>query len=98
MASNSNFSLVIVGIASFIGGVATGLLIAPSSGKEARQWIKGQASDTAKWVDKTGHIAVEKAEKKLESIKSGLKVEVEKNIPDLYKATEDLHLNEEELS
>lgn len=97
MASNSNFSLALVSIASFVGGIAVGMLMAPKSGTENRKWVREQAEGAAKWVDKQGHEALHKAEDTLDSIKNNIKEEYEKSIPNLYKATEKIHLEEDDL-
>lgn len=97
MAKNSNFSLIIVAAASFVGGVAVGMLVSPRSGKENREWISEHATDVADWVDKRGHEALHFAENRIDSIKQNLQEEYKKAVPDLYEATEDLHLNEDDV-
>lgn len=47
MAENNNggdvFEKVLIAGLAFLGGVAVGMLFAPKSGRENRQWVKDQA-------------------------------------------------------
>lgn len=97
MAKNSNFSLLIVAAASFVGGAAVGLLVSPRSGRENREWLSDQATDVADWVDKKGHDALNYAENRIDSIKHNVQEELKKAVPDLYEATEDFHLNDDDV-
>ncbi len=89
MANNSNFSLAVVAVASFLGGVAEGKLLAPKSGKENREWLKHKGSEVKDWVEEKGTKAIHKAGEKISHLRE--------NIPDLYSATEDLHLKESDV-
>lgn len=89
MANNSNFSVAVVAVASFMGGVAVGMLLAPKSGKENREWLKHKGSEVKDWVGEKGSQVIHKAGEKISHIRE--------NIPDLYSATENLHLKESDV-
>lgn len=89
MANNSNFSLAVVAVASFVGGVAVGMLLAPKSGKENRAWLKHKSGEVKDIVVEKGAKVIRKAGEKIEHLKE--------NIPDLYAATEGLHLKENDV-
>ena len=80
---------LITGIAAFAGGVITGLLLTPKSGKENRQWIEDKS-----------HKILEDGEKKIGEVYQGESDTgkwIKDNLPDLYEATELLHFEDEEL-
>jgi gas vesicle protein len=77
---------LLTGLAAFAGGVVTGLLLTPKSGKENRQWIENQS-----------HRLLEDGEKKIGQVSRNIKKSVKENLPDLYEATELLHFEDEEL-
>jgi cysteine synthase len=89
MASNSNFSVAVAALASFVCGVAVGMLIAPKSGRENRQWLKHKGGEVKDWIEEKGTKVIQKASEKLEQIRE--------NLPDLYAATEDFHLKENDV-
>lgn len=89
MANNSNFSIAIVAVASFVGGVAVGMLLAPKSGRENREWLKHKGGEVKGWISEKGAEVIHKAEEKF--------VHLKESIPDLYAATEDLHLKENDV-
>lgn len=95
--SNSTLTVVLATAGAFFTGVAVGLLLSPRSGKENRRWIKEQAEDLTDWVDQHSKEAYHLTENKFNHLKSDVKKKIKDTIPDLYEATEDIHLNEAEL-
>lgn len=95
--SKSKLELLFAVAGSFAGGFLLGLLMAPKSGKESRDWITKQTDDVTDWIDKKGKEAIQSTEKQLHSISSNIRSNVKKSIPDLYSATEGLSFEEEEL-
>ncbi|MEO9887509.1 MAG: YtxH domain-containing protein [Balneola sp.] len=77
---------LLTGLAAFAGGVVTGLLLTPKSGKENRQWIEDKS-----------HQLLEDGEKRIGQVSKNIKKSVKENLPDLYEATELLHFEDEEL-
>ena len=97
-SSNSKLGLLLVAASSFVGGFALGLLLAPKSGKENREWLAHQAEGAAGWVDKKSHEAREKTGEQLAKIKESVRQGVKNSVPDLYEATENIHLDEDDLA
>lgn len=77
---------LLTGLVAFAGGVVTGLLLTPKSGRENRQWIEDKS-----------HKILEDGEKRLGAVSKNIKKNVKENLPDLYEATEILHFEDEEL-
>ncbi|WP_018128238.1 YtxH domain-containing protein [Balneola vulgaris] len=88
---------LLTGLVAFAGGVIAGLLLTPKSGRENRQWLHDQSEDAKEWLEGKSHRLLEEGEKKIEQVSRNLKKSVKENLPDLYEATETLHLDEEEL-
>ena len=91
MASQSTISKLLLAATSFAGGMALGLLLAPRSGKENREWVNSQATELSNWAVKQQGDLVNKGEKQFKNIKSKVNRGIKDNVPDLYEATE--HLN-----
>jgi len=85
---------IVTAVASFSAGVVVGMLITPQSGRENRRWISEHSSDAKHWVEDHGHRIIEKSEERLGKISEGIK----DAIPDLYEATEDIHLDDADMS
>jgi len=90
MATSTNkLEIILISLASFTTGLAMGMLLAPKSGKESREWLQGQADNAVDWLDEKGHEAIKNTEKKIRQVKE--------SIPDLYTATEELNLDDDDL-
>lgn len=89
MANNSNFSIAVVAVSAFVGGVAVGMLLAPKSGRENREWLKHKGGEVKDWISEKGTNVLHKTSEKIEHLKE--------SIPDLYAATEDLRLKENDV-
>lgn len=85
MASKT-LSFVVVAGGAFLGGLALGLLISPQSGRENRAAIRRKSNDVARYVSQQSN-----------KLRNDVKREVKKAIPDLYEATTQLDLDENDL-
>ncbi len=73
------FEKVLIAGLAFLGGVAVGMLFAPKSGKENRQWVKSQAGKIKDSAINLG----KKAEDKLNDMRDKMSGEkVHSNYPD----------------
>lgn len=90
MAAYSNkLEILLISMASFATGLTIGMLMAPKSGKESREWLQGQADQAVDWLDEKSQEAIHSTSKKIRQVKE--------TIPDLYSATEDLDLDDDDL-
>jgi gas vesicle protein len=97
LAQERAIELAIVTIASFVTGIVVGLLFSPRSGRENRAWINDQVDHLGDWVSETGQKTVFRANKELDELRSKVKKGIDKAVPNLYKATEKLEIDEAEL-
>lgn len=97
MARTSSIGLLITAAATFTAGYAVGLLMAPRSGRESRELIKKKSKDALHWAEEMSHEVVEESEKKIHEINEKVHKKVKDAIPDLYEATEDILLSEDEV-
>lgn len=97
MSKKSSIGTFFLTAGAFAGGVITGLLLAPKSGRESREWIHNQADEVADWVDAQGKKAVHDAEERVKHLKEDVEGNLKKNFPDLYEATQEIGLRDEEL-
>lgn len=95
--TKTTITVVLATAGAFFTGLAVGLLVAPRSGKENRKWLKQQAGDITDWVDHQSKEALQHTEDKFNHLRDDVKKRIKNAIPDLYEATEDIHLNESEL-
>lgn len=84
---------LVLSVAGFSAGIAAGILLAPGSGKENRRWMQEQAQEARQWMGHTGGRLLKDSEVRLQQIRTGVK----DMLPDLYEATEELDLKEDEL-
>ena len=94
---NTPFKIALTALASFAGGYIVGLLTTPQSGKENRDWIKENADDARHWIEEKGHDLKTEGEKRIDEVATTIKQSVKDSIPDLYEATENITLNDDEL-
>lgn len=97
MATNNTLKLIAFTAGAFLGGIVTGLLISPKSGSENRKWINDNKDELSHWADRKGHEFKTKTDEQLSHLKENVKNSVKKSVPDLYEATEDLGLKDEDL-
>jgi gas vesicle protein len=98
MATNNTLKLIAFAAGAFLGGVVTGLLISPKSGPENRKWISDNTDDLSGWADRKGREIKTKTDKQVNHLKENVRKSVKKTVPDLYEATEDLGLKDEDLA
>jgi gas vesicle protein len=94
---NKIFEIAAVTILSFAAGLVAGMLFAPKSGRENREWINNQVSELGDWVNETGHKSVSMARKELNVLRGKVKKGLDKTVPNLYSATDGMELEEKDL-
>ena len=94
MKKHSTLTKLLLATSSFAGGIALGLLLAPNSGRRNRAWVQTHASDVADWIDEKGKQALDSGNKQLKHFRSQVHRNIQKNVPDLYHATEHIDLDE----
>lgn len=92
MEQKTKISSIFWATTSFIGGVAVGLLLSPKSGNENRMWISDHTSELANWLSEQRKSAKDKSNKELQRFRKNVQQGIRQNVPDLYEATEDLDL------
>ncbi len=86
---------ILTGIFAFAGGLVTGLLLTPKSGRENRRWVSDHTRATKSWIEDKSNQIVEDSEKRIDQVSKGIKKTVHDNLPDLYEATETLNFSDE---
>lgn len=79
---------------SFIGGLAAGLLLAPNQGTKNRAWLSKDASEIGRWAKLQKRIARLKGNRELSKIQQNVHQGLRYHIPDLYEATDNISLSE----
>lgn len=90
-------TMLVITLASFTAGVVAGMLLSPKSGKENRAWINENSRRAGAWINRKGQESVEKAKLELEQLKRRVSEQVDKAVPNLYAATENIALNDRDL-
>lgn len=94
MAKRSLLAKLLVMATSFAGGMALGILVAPKSGRENREWVNRQTSEFTDWVDGQSRDVLNKSTKKVNKAKEKVQRGIKKNVPNLYDATEEIRLDD----
>lgn len=94
MAKRSSFTQLLLTASSFAGGMALGMLLAPRSGKENREWINDHTTELADWVDDQGKEVLNKSSRHLSRVRRKVRRGIKDNLPDLYDATEEIKLDD----
>lgn len=97
MATNNTIKFIAFAAGAFLGGVITGLMISPKSGPENRKWITDNTDELSGWADRKGRELKSRTDEQVSHLKENVKKSVKKTVPDLYEATEDLGLKDEDL-
>jgi len=84
-------------ITSFGTGFILGLLAAPKSGKENREWLSSNADEAKHWLGEKGTSLKREGEKRISGVAKDIRKTVKEAVPDLYEATEDLRLEKSDL-
>ncbi|HEX6981160.1 MAG TPA: hypothetical protein VF181_00195 [Balneolaceae bacterium] len=94
MTQESNIKPILIATASFVGGMAAGLLFAPKNGHRNRAWLSKQTSCLSRWVDKRRKIAADKSSKEFHKLHQNFHNGLKRSIPDFYEATERISLSD----
>jgi gas vesicle protein len=94
MGRKTNFLLATT---SFIGGIATGLLLAPKKGSQNRAWVTDNATELANWVDTQSRFARIKSNRKLRKIRRNVQQGISQHIPNLFEATQNIDLSKNDI-
>lgn len=89
MSGKPLISTFFLATTSFLGGIAVGVLLNLDKEKD-RGWI----SD---WLDNRGAVILEKGNKSINTVRRNISKEIENNIPDPYKATENIPLKDSKI-
>lgn len=84
---------VLMSMAGFSAGIATGLLLSSKRGGELRETVSIQSEELKAWVDDKKVKFLSESELKINSISKKL----QSLIPDLYEATSSINFEEEDL-
>lgn len=90
---NNKMRVLLTSLVTFTGGLIVGALMAPKSGKENRVWIHDSSKELKNWAELKGSQLIEQGESFTDEVKRSLK----NPLPDLYKATENLQLDNDDL-
>jgi gas vesicle protein len=90
-------TMLMITLASFTAGVVAGMLLSPKSGKENRAWINENTRRAGHWINRKGQESVEKARVELDQLKRRVSEQVDKAVPNLYTATENIALSDKDL-
>ena len=85
------------GLAVFAGGIVTGMLLTPKSGKENRKWLQEHSEEAKHWIEDRSNRILEDSEKRIGQVSKNIQKSVKENLPDLYEATEALQFEDDEL-
>lgn len=88
---------ILLAATSFIGGLATGLLLAPKKGSRNRAWVTDHATELAYWADTQHKNAWRKGNSKLRRLRQNVQQQIRQNIPDLFDATENIYLSKSDI-
>lgn len=97
MEQKSNITSIVLATSSFISGIAVGFLFSPRSGSQNRSWLADNTTELKKWIEKHGKAASDKSRKELQEFRKNVQQGIHQNVPDLYEATEDIDLSENDI-
>lgn len=98
MGRNQAARSILLISASFAGGLAAGLLLAPKSGSRNRSWLTNRATELSKWMHHQRRSMQSKGKKELQKIHTNVQQGIHRQVPDLYRATEHINLSESEIN
>ena len=93
MSSKNGLNILVAAVGLFAAGIAAGLLLSPKSGRENREFIRKGADDAGNWV----HAKRSEAQDKVHQVSDKVKRTVKEHVPDLYEATNGLHLDDDDV-
>lgn len=92
-AINSKINFLLITAGAFFGGLATGFLLAPRPGRENLKWIRDKQGHIVDWVNDKGNLTG----RKVHQFTNNIEKSVHDTLPDLYSATENFDLKDEDL-
>lgn len=98
MTEKSAIRSFLLATGSFIGGVTLGLLLTPTNGRQNRAWISKHATELSDWVEHQRKTIGQKGRSRLHNIRQHVHDGLQENIPDPYKATEHIDINNQDLT
>jgi gas vesicle protein len=93
MSSRNGLGILVAAAGFFAAGIAAGLLLSPKSGRENRAYIRKGADDAGNWV----HSKRTEAQERVHQVSDKVKRTVREHVPDLYEATNGLHLDDNDV-
>lgn len=96
MNTHSTLSKLFLATSSFAGGLALGLLLAPGAGKQNRTLLRKKARSLGNWIEQHGRDPLILGAKHFASIRNKIQQQIDHNVPDLYRATEQLQLDDDD--
>ncbi|MCC5927416.1 MAG: YtxH domain-containing protein [Bacteroidetes bacterium] len=93
MSTKNGLNILVAAVGLFAAGIAAGLLLSPKSGRENRDYIRKGADSAGSWV----HTKRSEAQQKAHQVSDKVKRTVKEHVPDLYEATNSLHLDEDDV-
>jgi gas vesicle protein len=97
MENNKGLVILATAAGAFLSGIALGILLAPKSGKENREYIKHNVHEAGDWVSVRSRLARQKAHNKVGNIKENVRKTVSDKFPDLYETTNNFSMSEDDL-
>lgn len=98
MSEKTAIRSLLLATGSFIGGVTLGLLLTPTNGRQNRAWISEHASRLPGWIDRQRKTVSQKGQSKLQEIRQHVHDGLQQNIPDPFKATEQIDMDNQDLT
>ncbi len=95
--SKNTVGIILAAAGAFVGGVALGMLLAPKSGRENREYLRKSTVDLADWLENQSRDVQSKASKRAHEVAENVRKSVKKNFPDLYDATDSLSMNDDDV-
>jgi|SRR5699024_2330184 len=98
MSTSCKLNSFLLTTGSLLSGIALGALLSPKSGPQNRKLLTQYASSIGHWLSQKYPIYKYRHCSKLLNIQQNMQKGFNRNIPDLYKATEQIELSAFELS
>lgn len=95
MRKGTEISIIAGG--AFAAGILAGLLLDPKVKKEITSALKSNSGKAEEWLKGRKQLALLRIEKGIREIKEKLDKNLADPVPDLYKATEEFSLDEDDI-
>lgn len=97
MTKESSTKPLLIATASFVGGIAAGLLLSPQSGPGNRTCLFNRATELTHWLEQRRKTAAHKSGKEFHKLHQNFHRGLKRSLPDFYKATEHISLSDRDL-